>query len=125
MKDLKNHFYSLKPVQGIHHGNKKTVVFEDLNTTSHVFLRHPPPLASLQMTYDGPYYVLRRTGKTFDISVKGKIITVSIDRSSLPTLSTVTLQLKKTRISSLGLTFPFTIRAKSSMNLHLQATKLT
>ena len=36
--------------------------------------------ASLQMTYDRPYRVIRRTGKTFDISVKGKTITVSIDR---------------------------------------------
>ena len=32
------------------------------------------------MTYDGPYRVISRTGKTFDISVKGKVITVSIDR---------------------------------------------
>ena len=80
VKDLKNHFHSLKPVQGTRHGDRKTFVFKELNMTSHVFLRHPSPLASLQMTYDGPYRVIRRTGKTFDISVKGKTITVSIDR---------------------------------------------
>ena len=80
VKDLKNHFHSLRPVKGTRHGDRKTFVFRDLSTTSHVFLRHAPPLASLQMTYDGPYRVIRRTDKTFDISVKGKTITVSIDR---------------------------------------------
>ena len=80
VKDLKNHFHFLKPVQGTRHGDRKTFVFKDLNMTSHVFLRHSPPLAFLQLTYDRPYRVTRRTGKTFDISVKGKTITVSIDR---------------------------------------------
>ena len=80
VKDLKDHFHSLKPIQGTCHGNRKTFVFKDLNTTDHVFLRHPPPLSSLQMTYDRPYRAISRTGKTFDISTKGKVFTVSIDR---------------------------------------------
>ena len=67
VKDLKNHFHSFKPVQGTRDGGKRTFVSKDLNTTSHVFLRHPPPLASLQMTYEGSYRVICR-------------ITVSIDR---------------------------------------------
>ena len=46
VKDLKNHFHSLKPVQMTRQGKKKTFVFKVLNTTSHVFLRHPPPLTS-------------------------------------------------------------------------------
>ncbi|GBM67877.1 hypothetical protein AVEN_71203-1 [Araneus ventricosus] len=45
-----------------------------------MFVRHDAVKRPLQAPYDGPYYVLRRTDKTFTIEKNGKESTINIDR---------------------------------------------
>lgn len=72
----------LQPVPFKHHSaiNKKIFVYKDLSTCSHVFLREDALRGSLQPAYTGPYEVVTRDTKVFKIKIKGKDVTVSVDR---------------------------------------------
>lgn len=70
----------LSPVPTSRHKKDKIFVYKDLNSSSHVFLRDDSLRKALQPPYTGPYAVLERNDKTFKIQVKGKSVTVSIDR---------------------------------------------
>lgn len=75
------HFTSkLQPSPAARHAKDKIFIFKNLNSCSHVFLRDDTSRGSLQPPYSGPYEVLDRSDKTFTIRVKGKNMTVSIDR---------------------------------------------
>ena len=52
----------------------------DLNTCTHVFIRHDAVRKPLQPPYDGPYAVLKRNNKHFKININGRTDTVSLDR---------------------------------------------
>ncbi|XP_025265599.1 uncharacterized protein LOC112638313 [Camponotus floridanus] len=41
-----------------HHARKTTFVFKDMETASHVFVRHDAPAGALHLPYDGPFEVL-------------------------------------------------------------------
>ncbi|XP_051160504.1 uncharacterized protein LOC127281059 [Leptopilina boulardi] len=74
-------FYpTLRPTQGTRHGTKSTFIFKGLRTSHFVFLRTDSVQAPLQNPYEGPFKVISRGEKTFVIEVRGKNITVSIDR---------------------------------------------
>ncbi|KAG7310988.1 hypothetical protein JYU34_003841 [Plutella xylostella] len=60
--------------------NRIFYIPKDLHTSSHVFLKQGPAKRSLQPPYSGPYKVLKRGPKTFDIDVQGKQTTVTVDR---------------------------------------------
>lgn len=77
---MKSFVENLRPVPTQHHSTRKTFIFKDLNSCSHVFLREDALRGSLQPAYTGPHKVLQRGGKYFKINVKGKDVTVSIDR---------------------------------------------
>ncbi|KMQ86204.1 pol polyprotein [Lasius niger] len=62
------------------HGQPATFLFKDMNSTTHVFIRHDAPAGTLQPPYDGPYEVLNRGEKTFKLRIHGKAVNVSIDR---------------------------------------------
>lgn len=62
------------------HSNQPFYVPKDLDTTTHVFLRQGQSRRPLEAPYTGPYKVLKRGKKTFDIEIKGKNVTVTIDR---------------------------------------------
>ncbi|XP_068967632.1 uncharacterized protein [Bombus flavifrons] len=62
------------------HGEKRTFVFRDLETSPYVFLRHDAIGDPLQPPYDGPYEVVERGKKTFTIKINNKNVIVSIDR---------------------------------------------
>jgi hypothetical protein len=51
-----------------------------LYTASHVYVRRDATAPPLTQLYLGPYFVLRRGPKSFDVEVGTKIETVSIDR---------------------------------------------
>lgn len=70
----------LRPVPTRHHSAKRIFIYKDLATCSHVFLREEVLRGSLQPAYTGPHEVLKRNPKHYKIKVKGKDLTVSIDR---------------------------------------------
>ncbi|GFQ96372.1 transposon Tf2-6 polyprotein [Trichonephila clavata] len=59
---------------------QKPFIFRDLATCTHVFVRTDSVRTSLQPPYEGPYPVIKRYAKYFDISIKGVSRTISIDR---------------------------------------------
>ncbi|XP_018370082.1 PREDICTED: uncharacterized protein LOC108765739 [Trachymyrmex cornetzi] len=80
VKELKEHFNELRPVDGTRHGEYRTFIFRDLATSGQVFVRQDAQRAMLQAPYDGPYAVVGRAEKTLVVLVHGKEVTVSIDR---------------------------------------------
>ena len=80
VKDLRQHFRRLRPTNGTRHGERRTFVFKDLSTADQVFVRHNAPGGTLQQPYDGPYKVVNRKPKTFVVHIRGRDVTVSIDR---------------------------------------------
>lgn len=77
---LRTHISKLVPQPTSRHGTRPFYVPKDLNTATHIFLRQGPKRRPLQAAYLGPYKVIRRGSKTFDICVQGKEVTVTIDR---------------------------------------------
>ncbi|CAK1593602.1 unnamed protein product [Parnassius mnemosyne] len=77
---LRNIAKTLQPVPTTRHNTEKTFVFKDLNSCDYVFLREGALRSSLQPAYTGPHKVLTRGNKVFKLLVKGKEVTVSIDR---------------------------------------------
>ncbi|XP_055928532.1 uncharacterized protein LOC129959669 [Argiope bruennichi] len=80
VEDLKHHFATMRPVPTSCHGQRTIFVHPHLNECSHVFVRHDGVRKPLQAPYDGPYKVLVRRQKTFDLEIKGTSHTISIDR---------------------------------------------
>jgi len=80
VRDLRQHFRRLRPTNGTRHGERRTFVFKDLSTADQVFVRHNAPGGTLQQPYDGPYRVVSRKPKTFVVHIRGRDVTVSIDR---------------------------------------------
>ena len=80
VRDLRQHFRRLRPTNGTRHGERRTFVFKDLSTADQVFVRHNAPGGTLQRPYDGPYKVVSRKPKTFVVHIRGRDVTVSIDR---------------------------------------------
>ncbi|XP_063913258.1 uncharacterized protein LOC135129920 [Zophobas morio] len=58
----------------------RTFVFKDFATSEEVFIRHDGPKQPLQQPYDCLYRAVRRSAKTFVVNIKGRDVTVSIDR---------------------------------------------
>ena len=77
---LRQHFHSLRPSPASRHGDKKTFVFRDLATATHAFVRHGGVKSSLQPAYEGPYEIIQRHPKHFNIRVKNRVVPVSLDR---------------------------------------------
>ncbi|XP_045448264.1 uncharacterized protein K02A2.6-like [Melitaea cinxia] len=77
---LKQIVLRLKPSPASRHGSPKVFVYKELATTDHIFLREDASRGSLHPAYSGPHKVLSRDDKVFKILLKGKEVTVSIDR---------------------------------------------
>jgi cleavage and polyadenylation specificity factor subunit 1 len=66
---------------GNHHSSSKTYVPSELKNCEYVWLRIDRVLRPLEAPYQGPYKVIARRDKTFDIqTLSGSVKTVSIDR---------------------------------------------
>ena len=71
----------LKPVQPRHPTDiSRTFVHKDLTNCTHVFIRTDAVKKPLESPYKGPYKVLNRNEKCFEVLINGKSDTVSIDR---------------------------------------------
>ena len=63
-----------------HHGKQKVFLQPALFDTKFVFVRTDAVKKSLQQPYEGPYLVIQRHDKFFDLLISGKQQRVSIDR---------------------------------------------
>ena len=73
----------LRPVPtSWHQGDRGRAVFvsDELQSSTHVFVRVDSHRAPLQPPYKGPYRVLRRGAKSFEIDLGGTTDTISVDR---------------------------------------------
>lgn len=77
---LRTYAQKLQPAPASRHINKKVFVFKDLATTSHVFLREDRVRSPLHPAYTGPHEVVERKDNFFKLRIKGKVVTVSVDR---------------------------------------------
>ena len=77
---LRDFMQQLRPVQTRFPRQRATYMDPALTTCTHVFLRHDAVRSPLQPPYDGPYQVIKRLGKSYVISIKGKDRVVSLDR---------------------------------------------
>uniref|UniRef100_A0ABD2WA59 RNA-directed DNA polymerase n=1 Tax=Trichogramma kaykai TaxID=54128 RepID=A0ABD2WA59_9HYME len=74
-------FHRLQPVPASRHGKPHVFVFQDLRDCDYVFLRDDKISKALVSTpFTGPWKVIERTEKIFKLSIRGKAVTVSIDR---------------------------------------------
>lgn len=80
LQDLREHFRILRPVSGSKHGQKKTFIFKDLHTASHVFIRRGAPKGTFDAPYEGPFRVINRSNTNFRIDVQGSEMTVAFNR---------------------------------------------
>lgn len=59
---------------------KQSYVPDDLNTSTHVFVRRDAVRKQLESPYDGPFRVIDRHEKYFHLDINGRNETVSVDR---------------------------------------------
>ena len=63
-----------------YHGRQPTQIPAALQSCSHVFIRVDAVRRPLSPPYEGPFLVLSRSPKTFDVERLGKRYTVTVDR---------------------------------------------
>ena len=80
VSQLRSTMRALRPISTKRHGEATTFIYKDLKTCSHVFVRYDAVRKPLQSPYDGPFLVKNRNDKAFDVDIRGKKVTVSIDR---------------------------------------------
>ncbi|XP_003367811.1 putative integrase core domain protein [Trichinella spiralis] len=73
-------FDSIRPTPSRVAWSRKWFVPKELKDCTHVFVRNDAPRPTLSPTYDGPYLVLSRAGKTITICCQDKTKTISFDR---------------------------------------------
>ncbi|GFR62093.1 Pro-Pol polyprotein [Elysia marginata] len=80
VRHLQKNFRKLSPFSPVHHGTAKTYLPRDLMSAEQVYVRHDAHRGPLVRPYDGPFKVLCRSNKHFDILRHNKPTQVSIDR---------------------------------------------
>ncbi|GFQ94628.1 pol polyprotein [Trichonephila clavata] len=80
VENLKSHFDSIRPSPASNHSKRSVFVHPALKDCSHVFIRNDTVGKPLRAPYDGPFKILHRTDKTFDVDINGRKSTISIDR---------------------------------------------
>ena len=67
VRDLQENFRKLSPLSPVHHGTTKKYLPRDLISAEQVYVRHDAHRGPLVRPYDGPFKVLYRSDKHFDI----------------------------------------------------------
>ncbi|KAK3789310.1 hypothetical protein RRG08_001700 [Elysia crispata] len=80
VRDLQENFCKLSPLSPVHHGTTKKYLPRDLMSAEQVYVGHVAHRGPLVRPYDGPFKVLYRSDKHFDILRNNKSTRVSIDR---------------------------------------------
>ena len=98
----------LQPPAVRSHQQKAPYVSSDLDSCTHVFVRHDVVKRSLQQPYDGPFKVTKCSNKHFTLNIKGKESIVYIDHLKLAYLESTKLTLQTPDFS------PSTVSSTSS-----------
>ena len=77
---LKKQMNELKPVQTSNHSSQSVFVHPELDKCTHVYLRVETAKQLCDQPYSGPYKVIKRLEKKFEIDYKGEKKMVTIDR---------------------------------------------
>ena len=88
MPDIRHEVRKYVPCNPTYRNTRKTYLPPDLHKSSHVFLRIDSHKAPLTPPYTGPYQVLQRRQKVYQISIRSKPEWVSIDRLKPAYIST-------------------------------------
>lgn len=80
VQHLHKSFDRLRPPGTNHHSKPAVFVHKALKTCSHVFVRVDTVKRALQQPYEGPYKVLDRSDKYFNVLISSKKQRISIDR---------------------------------------------
>ena len=80
VQELQEKLRKLSPFPPSHHGSPAPYIPKNLQSADQVYLRHDARKGPLVRPYDGPFPVLTRADKHFDISKDGKAVRVSLDR---------------------------------------------
>ena len=80
VQDLQANLRKLAPPAPVHHGSPSSYIPRHLHSAKHVYVRHDAHRGPLVRPYGGPFPVLTRSDKYFDILKNGKTVRVSIDR---------------------------------------------
>ena len=67
---------AIRPLATSKHVKEKPFIFKDLSTSTPVFVRRDADAVRkpLQPPFDGPFQVLQRSDKTYDVDIRGKKI---------------------------------------------------
>lgn len=79
-KELRRVMEEIRPVPASNHSNNKVFVQKNLETCTHVFVRDDTVRPPLKQPYDGPFQVISRNDKNFDVQIRNRIVKISIDR---------------------------------------------
>lgn len=79
-QELHQYFSRMRAPKTNHHSKPLVFRHRALNTCSHVFIRVDSARRSLQQPYEGPYQVISRNDKHFEVIISGKKQIISIDR---------------------------------------------
>ena len=80
VQELQEKLRKLSPFPPSHHGSPASYIAKNLQSADQVYLRHDARKGPLVRPYDGPFPVLTRADKHFDMSKDGKAVRVSLDR---------------------------------------------
>lgn len=80
VEKIRDAINSLKPISETHRCNRKWFVHPDLETCTHVFIRDDSVRKPLKSPYDGPFLVIKRGPKVFEIQLANRRTNISIDR---------------------------------------------
>ena len=80
LEKLRKIFQNIRPIPTATHGRKNFFVAPNFFNTSHVFLFNNVNHGSLSPSYIGPYKVLKKSEKYFDIEIDNRPKRISIDR---------------------------------------------
>lgn len=80
VRQLRNIMRDLRPVDTAWHSSQKVFVHPALKSCELVFVRNDSVRPSLSSPYKGPYKVLHRSEKYYEVSVNNSKVKVSIDR---------------------------------------------
>lgn len=80
LENIRDTINNLKPTSTKHRANRKFFVHPDLQTCTHVFVRDDTVRRPLKQPYDGPFKVIKRGSKAFQLQLYNRNATISIDR---------------------------------------------